>query len=76
MNNDIKIHEVEYVLEIENILSKGPDILDASLSFIRKRGPASVKYAWIYFKEKVESEYTNIYGVTNTIRVHKIYRRV
>ena len=76
MNTDIKIYECEYVLEIEHILSKGSDILDASLSLIKKRGPGSIKYAWIYFKEKVENEYTNIYGVTNTIRVHKIYRRV
>ena len=75
MDNAVKL-ECDYVVKIEHIISYGKTICDASTSFIEKRGPAASRLAYAYFKENVETEYTNVYGVTNIIHVLSIYRRV
>ena len=76
MDPMINTDEIDYVLELETITSFGTTVVDANTSFIRKKGPASNKYAHEYFKEELETDYTNVYGVTNTIIVRNIYRRI
>lgn len=74
---DSFIHEeTDYVVKVEHIISYGPTVCDANTSYIERKGPAGSRYAYEYFKEKIETEYTNVYGVTNTVHVLTVYRRV
>ena len=75
MNSFIR-EETEYVVKVENISSYGQMVCDVNTEYIERKGPATSRYAYEYFKEKMETEYTNVYGVTNTVHVLAVYRRV
>ena len=74
--NDFIQEETEYVVKVEHIVSYGKTVCDANTSYVERKGPAASRYAYEYFKEKMETEYTNVYGVTNTVHVLTVYRRI
>lgn len=76
MDSMINTNEIDYIVELETVTSHGTIVVDSNTSLLHKKGPASNKYAYEYFKEKLETDYTNVYGVTNTSIVRNIYRRI
>lgn len=66
---------IEYVVAVEHEVFQNNKIVHGSISYILKYGPDTSK-AKAYFHKEIDSEYTNVYGVTNRVWVRSIYRKV
>lgn len=64
-----------YVVEIEHQVKQKGIMVDANISFIQRLGP-DCREALEYFHKEIDNSYTNIHGVTNTVMVRNVYRRV
>lgn len=64
-----------YIVEVEHQVSQNGITVDANVSYVRRVGP-DCREALEYFHKEIDNSYTNIHGVTNTVVVRNVYRRV